>query len=115
MVAYRFEDSRGGRCVARHLSGFSGILQVDGHGAYTSMVKEQLKSGCNETMTLAGAGRMSGANLRTAYRGHQSGGDSLGEGDGRAVDVGGRDPRQECRHPCGTQTRAVRSHCRPSF
>ncbi len=54
MVAYRFEDSRGGRCVARHLSGFSGILQVDGHGAYTSMVKEQLKSGCNETMTLAG-------------------------------------------------------------
>jgi transposase len=31
--------------VARHLSGFNGILQVDGHGAYTSMVKEQVKSG----------------------------------------------------------------------
>lgn len=54
MVAYRFEDSRGGRCVARHLSGFNGILQVDGHGAYTSMVKEQAKSGSNETITLAG-------------------------------------------------------------
>jgi hypothetical protein len=52
MVAYRFEDSRGGRCVARHLSGFNGILQVDGHGAYTSMVKEQAKSGSNETFTL---------------------------------------------------------------
>ncbi len=27
MVAYRFEDSRGADCVARHLAGFSGILQ----------------------------------------------------------------------------------------
>ncbi|RDJ11525.1 IS66 family transposase, partial [Rhizobium grahamii] len=54
MVAYRFEDSRGGRCVARHLSGFNGILQVDGHGAYTSMVKEQVKAGSNETIALAG-------------------------------------------------------------
>jgi hypothetical protein len=54
MVAYRFEDSRGARCVAQHLSGFTGILQVDGHGAYTSMVKEQVKAGSNETITLAG-------------------------------------------------------------
>jgi len=54
MVAYRFEDSRGGRCVARHLNGFNGILQVDGHGAYTSLVKEQVKAGSNETITLAG-------------------------------------------------------------
>jgi len=30
MVAYRFEDSRGAQCVARHLVGFNGILQVDG-------------------------------------------------------------------------------------
>jgi transposase len=29
MVAYRFEDSRSGDCVARHLAGFSGLLQVD--------------------------------------------------------------------------------------
>jgi len=29
MVAYRFEDSRGADCVARHLAGFSGIMQVD--------------------------------------------------------------------------------------
>src|SRR6516225_8825028 len=31
MVAYRFEDSRGGECVERHLAGFTGILQVDGY------------------------------------------------------------------------------------
>ena len=31
MVAYRFEDSRGGECVERHLAGFAGILQVDGY------------------------------------------------------------------------------------
>lgn len=28
MVAYRFEDSRAGVCVARHLNGYRGILQV---------------------------------------------------------------------------------------
>jgi transposase len=54
MVAYRFEDSRGGKCVARHLAGFSGILQVDGYSAYTSMLKERAKSGSNETIKLAG-------------------------------------------------------------
>ena len=26
MVAYRFEDSRGGECIERHLAGFAGIL-----------------------------------------------------------------------------------------
>ena len=35
MVAYRFEDSRSGDCVARHLKGYTGILQVDGYSAYT--------------------------------------------------------------------------------
>jgi transposase len=29
MVAYRFEDSRSGDCVASHLEGYRGILQVD--------------------------------------------------------------------------------------
>lgn len=33
MVAYRFEDSRGGDRVERHLSGYTGLLQVDGWGA----------------------------------------------------------------------------------
>lgn len=33
-VAYRFEDSRGGDCPARHLAGFSGVLQIDGYAAY---------------------------------------------------------------------------------
>lgn len=34
MVAYRFEDGRGGDRVERHLDGFTGIVQVDGYGAY---------------------------------------------------------------------------------
>jgi transposase len=34
MVAYRFEDSRGGKCPSQHLAGFSGLLQIDGYGAY---------------------------------------------------------------------------------
>lgn len=54
MVAYRFEDSRGAECVARHLAGFNGILQVDGYGAYTSMIKAQAKAGRNEQIKLAG-------------------------------------------------------------
>lgn len=39
MVAYRFEDSRGGECVARHLVGYSGLLQVDGWGAYNRLAE----------------------------------------------------------------------------
>ena len=52
MVAYRFEDSRGGDCVARHMRGFAGILQVDGYAAYAQLAKA--KAGTNETVTLAG-------------------------------------------------------------
>jgi transposase len=37
MVAYRFEDSRGGQCPAQHLAGFAGLLQIDGYGAYTRL------------------------------------------------------------------------------
>jgi hypothetical protein len=39
MVAYRFEDSRAGDRVARHLSGYRGILQVDGYGAYNKLAR----------------------------------------------------------------------------
>jgi transposase len=39
MVAYRFEDSRSGDCVARHLAGFGGLLQVDGYAATTGSPK----------------------------------------------------------------------------
>lgn len=31
MVASRFEDCRAGDCVARHLSAYRDIVQVDGH------------------------------------------------------------------------------------
>jgi transposase len=54
MVAYRFEDSRGADCVVRHLAGFSGILQVDGYSAYTSLAKTRAKDGSNKTIRLAG-------------------------------------------------------------
>ncbi|WEJ12282.1 IS66 family transposase (plasmid) [Sinorhizobium sp. K101] len=54
MVAYRFEDSRGADCVTRHLSGFTGILQVDGYSAYTNLAKTRAKTGSNERVQLAG-------------------------------------------------------------
>jgi transposase len=50
MVAYRFEDSRGGECVARHLDGYHGILQVDGYAAYNRLAKS---AGANDGVTLA--------------------------------------------------------------
>jgi transposase len=37
LVAYRFEDSRGGENVERHLAGYTGLLQVDGWGAYNRL------------------------------------------------------------------------------
>jgi hypothetical protein len=54
VVAYRFEDCRGADCVARHLGGFSGILQVDSYSAYTNLAKARVKTGSNETIQLAG-------------------------------------------------------------
>ncbi|MGG7518068.1 IS66 family transposase [Allorhizobium undicola] len=51
MVAYRFEDSRAGDRVARHLSGYRGILQVDGHGAYNKLARS---AGGNDGVILAG-------------------------------------------------------------
>lgn len=38
MVAYRFEDSRSGDCVCRHLGRYRGILQVDGYAASKKLV-----------------------------------------------------------------------------
>jgi transposase len=49
MVAYLFEDSRGGECVERHLAGFAGILQVDGYAAYNRLARP----GANEGVRLA--------------------------------------------------------------
>jgi len=37
MVAYCFEDGRGGEHPMRHLAGFAGMLQVDGYVAYKSL------------------------------------------------------------------------------
>lgn len=45
MVAYRFEDSRGGKCPAHHLAGFVGLLQCDGYGAYTRLADPQRAGG----------------------------------------------------------------------
>jgi transposase len=51
MVAYRFEDSRSGDCVARHLGGYRGILQVDGYAAYNRLARADRG---NDAVTLAG-------------------------------------------------------------
>lgn len=51
MVAYRFEDSRSGDCVRRHLAGYRGILQVDGYAAYNKLAR---KGGGNDGPLLAG-------------------------------------------------------------
>lgn len=51
MVAYRFEDSRSGDCVARHLDGYRGILQVDGYAAYNRLGKADRGK---DALTLAG-------------------------------------------------------------
>lgn len=51
MVAYRFEDSRSGECVQRHLAGYRGICQVDGYAAYNKLVR---KDGGNDGPRLAG-------------------------------------------------------------
>lgn len=51
MVAYRFEDSRSGDCVARHLDGYRGILQVDGYTAYNRLARPDRG---NDAVTLAG-------------------------------------------------------------
>jgi transposase len=51
MVAYRFEDSRSGECVARHLGGYRGILQVDGYAAYNRLARPDRG---NDAAVLAG-------------------------------------------------------------
>jgi len=45
MVAYRFEDSRGGKCPAQHLAGFARLLQTDGYGAYIRLADPQRAGG----------------------------------------------------------------------
>ncbi|MER9964945.1 IS66 family transposase, partial [Mesorhizobium sp. M0045] len=50
IVAYRFEDSRAGECVARHLDGYRGILQVDGYAAYNRLARSDRG---NDGVTLA--------------------------------------------------------------
>ena len=50
IVVYRFEDSRAGDCVARHLEGYRGILQVDGYTAYHRLARPE---GANEGVQLA--------------------------------------------------------------
>ena len=42
---YRFEDSRAGDCVARHLTGYAGIVQVDGYTAYNRLIEPSRPGG----------------------------------------------------------------------
>lgn len=45
MVAYRFEDSRGGDCPSHHLAGFAGLLQSDGYAAYKRLADPRRAGG----------------------------------------------------------------------
>ncbi|MER9426800.1 transposase [Mesorhizobium sp. M0317] len=65
MVAYRFEDSRGADCVARHLAGFSGILQVDGYSAIPTWSRHGPKPAAMNQSGSPGAGLTCGANSTT--------------------------------------------------
>ncbi len=78
MVAYRFEDSRAGECVARHLSSYRGILQVDGYAAYSKLVRSD---GGNDGVTLASCWSHS---RRKFYELHAAGKLKGRNGDGRA-------------------------------
>lgn len=62
MVAYRFEDSRSGGCVARHPNGYHGILQVDGYAAYGRLGKDSV---ANDAVTLPDAGHTHDASSST--------------------------------------------------
>lgn len=45
IVIYRFEDSRSGGCVMRHLAGWSGLLQCDGYTAYRRLAEPSRPGG----------------------------------------------------------------------
>ena len=45
MVAFRFEHSRAGDCVADHLDGYNGVVQVDGYTAYNSIAQKENTNG----------------------------------------------------------------------
>ena len=83
MVAYRFEDSRGGACVERHLAGYTGLLQVDGWGAYNRLAETTRAGGPADAGCVLGASPaqvLRTARGRRLARGHQN-----RRADGRAV------------------------------
>ena len=111
MVAYRFEDSRGGDCVARHMAGFTGILQVDGYSAYTKLAKA--KAGANEAIALAGCW----AHLRRRFyelhiSGSSQGRDAERHDHGRTLDHRGGDPRPRSGNTRGSPSGPLRRHRR---
>lgn len=55
MVAYRFEDSRGGECVERHVAGFAGVLQIDGYAAYNRAHLREAHAGRRRAIRLTSA------------------------------------------------------------
>ena len=115
MVAYRFEDSRSGDCVARHLAGFSGLLQVDGYAAYNRLAKG---AGAND----GDPGRLfcpcQKAILRTACERKLAAGDADDHDNGSTLEGRRGHPRQGSRNTgesppgkvhrrCGTALRLV--------
>ncbi len=99
MVAYRFEDGRGGDHPARHLAGFTGILQVDGYTAYRRLADPARSEA---PMTLAACW----AHLRRKFyelarRRFIADRDMDRGAHGRTLAPRGRDPRTSRRGPPG--------------
>ncbi len=86
MVAYRFEDSRSGDCVARHLAGFSGLLQ-----------EALLRTACERKLAAGDADDHDNGGALEGRRGHPRQG---------SCNTGESPPGKVRRH-CGEALRAV--------
>ena len=91
MVAYRFEDSRGGDCVERHLAGYAGLLQVDGWGAYNRLAEAKRARRAADARGVLGASETQV--LRIARGRRLARGERNRRADGQAVEDRGKNPR----------------------
>ncbi|MFK4654123.1 hypothetical protein ABIF97_004057 [Bradyrhizobium japonicum] len=105
VVDYRFEDSRSCECVERHLTGFSGILQVDGCAAYNRLVRS---AGANEGATLAAYFTCQETVLRAAHQRELAQTVTTMAGCGRSRLT----PRQGCRDAGESAPRSIRRYRR---
>ena len=109
MVAYRFEDSRSGECVARHLAGFSGLLQVDGYAAYNRLARSGWRQRRRDPGRLFCPCQK--AILRAACERKLAPGDADDHDDGSALEGRRGHPRQGSCSAGESPPGKVRRHC----